>query len=112
MNTKQRLYTLCQELGEVESQLVPLQAERDRLRAELFEVVEQAGGKTSIPGFGSLELIKSTVTVSYDRKLVDALIIRLLGEGQEEIAQVIQKCRKESMRTGSIRITREHTQTV
>ena len=102
----QRIYALCQELGEVESQLAPLQAERERLRAELSMLVEQAGGKTTVEGFGRLEVSKTSVHVSYDRKLLEKVILQLVDLGQYHVADAIRSCKKESMRPGVLRIMR------
>ena len=64
MNTEQRVYALCQELGEVESQIAPLEQERRRLRAELSLLVEELGGKATVEGFGGLEVCTASVVGS------------------------------------------------
>ncbi len=106
MTTDQKIYVLCQELGEVESQLGPLQAERERLRAELSVLVERIGGKTTVDGFGRMEVSKASVHVSYDRKLLENVILHLIDLGQYHIADAIRSCKKESMRPGVLRIMR------
>ncbi len=103
---EQQIYALCQDLGEVESQLAPLQAERERLRAELSVLLEQAGGKTTVEGFGRLEVSKASLHVSYDRKLVEKVILHLVDLGQYHVADAIRSCKKESLRPGVLRIMR------
>ena len=100
--TEQRIYALCQDLGEVESQLAPLQAERERLRAELSVLVEQAGGKTTVEGFGRLEVSCASFHVSYDRKQLEAVILKLVDAGHYHLADAIRWCKKESARPNLI----------
>ncbi len=107
MMTEQRIYVLCQALGEVESQLAPLHAERERLRAELSVLVEQAGGKTTIDGFGRLEVSRASFHVSYDRKQLEAVILKLIDAGHYHLADAIRSCKKESARPGTLRIMRD-----
>lgn len=103
----QALRTLAMDLGELESELAPLNAQRERLRDQLSRVLVHAGGKADIPGFGALIITDASITKSYDTKALDELIIRLTGIGESEIAQQIAACRRESGRAGSLRITRE-----
>jgi hypothetical protein len=105
--SEQQIYALCQTLGEVESQLAPLQAERERLRAELSVLVEQAGGKTTVEGFGRLEVGRASMHVSYDRKQIDHVILKLLDVGQYHIADALRSCKKELARPGTLRVMRE-----
>jgi hypothetical protein len=107
MMTEQRIYALCQALGEVESQLAPLQAERERVRAELSVLVEQAGGKTTVEGFGRLEVGRASMHVSYDRKQIEHVILKLVDVGQYHIADALRSCKKESARPGTLRVMRE-----
>ncbi len=109
MNTEQRVYTLCQELGEVESQIAPLEQERRRLRAELSLLVEELGGKATVEGFGRLEVCNASFVVRYDRKAVEAVILKLIDLGQYHIADALRACKKESARPGVLRVLREIT---
>jgi hypothetical protein len=90
----------------VKSQIAPLQAEQDRLRAELSVLVEQTGGKTTVDGFGRLEVSRASLHVSYDRKLLETVILKLVDLGQYHVADAIRSCKKESMRPGVLRIMR------
>ncbi len=107
MTTEQRIYALCQELGEVESQLAPLQAERERVRAELSVLIEQTGGKSTVAGFGRLEVSRASFHVSYDRKQLEAVILKLIDAGHYHVADAIRSCKKESARPGTLRILRD-----
>jgi hypothetical protein len=101
------VYALCQDLGEVESQIAPLQAERERLRAELSVLVEQAGGKMTVEGFGRLDVSRASFHVSYDRKQIEHVILKLVDAGHYHVADAIRSCKKESARPGTLRVMRE-----
>ena len=107
MDRHERLYALCQELGEVESQLKPLEEERRRIRAELSLIVEELGGKVKVDGFGRLEVSNASFFVNYDRKEVDAIILKLIDHGLYHFADALRACKRESARSGALRIMRE-----
>ena len=48
--TADRLHALCEELNAVEGQIAPLQAERERIRADLPVVIADMGGKVKLDG--------------------------------------------------------------
>ncbi len=98
MNAEHQLHALCQELGEVEDQLRLLEEERKRIRAELSLLVEALGGTVKVEGFGRLEVSSASLVVSYDRKQVEALILRLVDVGQHHVADAIRSYKKGSMR--------------
>jgi hypothetical protein len=100
------LHALASDLGEIESQLAPLEAERQTLRDQLSQVLERLGGRATIAGFGKLELTAPTITRSFDKKRLDQLIIDLAADAPE-LAQLIAACRTEAPRAGSLRITRD-----
>lgn len=100
------LRALCRDLGEVESQIAPLEAERATLRDQISRVLDHAGGKAEIAGFGKLELSAPAIVRGYDKKRLDELLVALAGEAPE-VAERIAACRTESARAGSLRITRE-----
>jgi regulator of replication initiation timing len=104
MHTSERLQTLCQELGQIEAEIAPLQQERERLRSELSLLVEELGGKVTVEGFGRLEVSNASFVVSYDRKQIEAVILKLIDLGQYHVADAIRSCKKESARPGTLRI--------
>ncbi len=101
------LHAIASDLGEIESQLAPLEAERQSLRDQLSQIVSRLGDRASVAGFGKLEITPASVTKSYDKKQIQALVLELVAEGNAEVAQRIALCEKESFRAGSLRITRE-----
>ena len=108
MSDEQAARYLALELGEVESELAPLNAQREILRAGLSHVVGKLGNKHEIPGFGRLENTAPSVVTSYDAKAIEALIVDMsAAEGMSEWAQRLARCKKQSARSGSLRITRE-----
>lgn len=106
IQAEEALTQLCQSLDSLEDRLEPLQQQKDTLRTQISEVVEHLGGRAELDWFGALQITSPTVTVSYDREALDALVARLIAEGQASIAQQIAACRKESPRAGSLRIKR------
>lgn len=100
------LHAIASDLGEIESQIAPLEAERQTLRDQLSQIVSRLGGRASVSGFGKIELTAPTLTRSYDKKRLDQLIIDLATDAPE-LAQLIAACRTEAPRAGSLRITRE-----
>lgn len=107
---EEALRALLSDLGEVESELQPLEAEKQVLRARISEVVDRIGGKAEIAGFGRLEITAPVKTASYDRKALDALMLELFERNELELARRIAACRQESARAGGLRITREKPQ--
>lgn len=103
----QALHALAMELGEVESELAPLEAQRQRLRDELSRVVAHMGGKAEVAGFGQLTMTAPSVSRSYDAKGLDELCLQLIQDGYGPIAEQIARYCRESARTGSLRIVRE-----
>ena len=110
LNEYQTLQSLCNDLGEVEDQLSELQAERDQLRAQISEVVERMGGKATLHGFGSLQISAPTVVTSYDRRGIEVVVQQLRESGYTDIADAIDQHRKQSMRSGGLRVTREKSE--
>jgi hypothetical protein len=102
----QQLYGMYQTVSEIEHQIAQLQKERDAIRAEISELVEDNGGKIAIDGVAKFEIMRPVVVASYDRPGIEALVRQLATSGHSEIAQQIEAHRKESMRAGSLRITK------
>ena len=101
-------HAICKDLGEVTSSLEPLEREKEGLRADLsFIMTKQNQDRVVIEGFGTLEITQPGVTHGFDAKKIQALINALLEEGQTEVAARLARCKKETPRSGSIRITPE-----
>jgi hypothetical protein len=60
-----------------------------------------------VNGFGRLQITGASQTVTYDRRKLDNLVARLAAEGYSDLAQEIASYRKESSRSGGLRILRE-----
>lgn len=103
----QTLRSLCRDLGEVESELIPLQAQRDLLRAQISEVLTMIDGENAVvPGFGVVKLTSASYTLRYDTDRLDAVLDEL-EETHPDIAQQIARCQIRGMRMGGLRIERE-----
>lgn len=102
----QALRALAMELGEVESQLAPIEAEKQALRDQISRVLDRAGGVATVAGFGKLEITAAAVTVSYDKKQIEDLLIDLTAT-HPDVARRLAACRVRGSRAGALRITRE-----
>jgi hypothetical protein len=106
MSDVQALRTLAFELGETESELAPLVAEKERLRDQLSQVLAHHGEPAFvIPGFGKLELTQPTVVKGWDGKALAGFLDELLFEAPE-LAARLARCKTENGRAGSLRVTR------
>ncbi len=47
---------------------------------------------------------RASFHVSYDRKQLEAVIVKLIDAGQYHITDAIRSCKKESARSGTLRI--------
>ncbi len=101
-----KLGALCYDLAQIEAAIDPLEAERQAIRADISTIIE-AIGPQELEGFGKLEITAAAKVISYDRQKIDALIMALIDEGTPELAERIRAAKKESARSGSLRITRE-----
>src|SRR5262245_43897416 len=101
---RSELQSLLDELRPIDDAIALLQAQRTSPRDQISERVDRLGGRAVLPGYGHLEITAPSVTVSYDRRQVEALIIELTTTAPV-IAARIAACRKESPRTGGLRIT-------
>ena len=101
------IYHLTQQLGEIESQMAPLQAEREYVRSQLLPLVQQAGGTIRIPGYARMEVIKASISVTYDRKEVERFILHLVDIGALHLADALRGCKRESHRPTILRVLRE-----
>jgi hypothetical protein len=101
-----RLGALCYDLAQLEDRIAPLEDERQAIRAEISTIIE-AIGPQELEGFGKLEITAAAKVISYDRQKIDALIMALIDEGTPELAERIRTAKKESARSGSLRISRQ-----
>lgn len=100
------LRALAIHLGEVESEIAPLEAEKAALRETIGLILDRVGEPVQIAGFGRMELSAPAIVQSFDKKQLDALIEDLENENPD-LAARIAACRTKSMRAGGVRITRE-----
>jgi hypothetical protein len=101
---REALRALLSDLGEVDSQIAPLEAERAELRAQISEVLAELGGRAEADGF-RLMITAPSIVPRYDAKELDQLVLRLRQQGHAEIADQVLAARKESARSGQLRIT-------
>jgi glutathione S-transferase len=100
------LRTLWDDLRQIEATRQEVEARRSAVRDQLRQITEHLGGKTSLRGYGKLEVLADSVTVSYDKAQVDALIIALTND-HPAIAAQLAACRTKRPRAGGLRVTSE-----
>jgi len=100
---REALRALLSDLGEVESQIAPLEAEKAELRAQISEVLAGLGGRAEADGF-RLTLTSPSVVPRYDAKELDQIVSYLQAQGEDALANLILRARKESSRAGMLRI--------
>ena len=100
------LRTLWDDLRQIEAAQQQLEARRSAVRDQLGQIADQLGGKATLAGYGTLEILTATTTTSYDKSQVDALIIALAAE-HPAIAARLAACRTERPRAGGLRVTPE-----
>lgn len=102
------LRALCLELGEVESELAPLHAQRDALRAQIADVLGKVDNqKATIAGFGTVSNMGGSLVERFNKAALNALVNDLLDEGNEALAVRIRACSAKSWRAGGLRVERE-----
>jgi hypothetical protein len=106
LNDEAALRELCAELDAAERALAPIEEARQQARALTSEVVERMGGRTQLSGFGQLVITTPSTVVSYDREMIDALLLQLERD-QNPLAATIRAARKTTQRAGHLQITRE-----
>jgi hypothetical protein len=106
ISDREALRALLSDLGEVESQIAPLEAEKTELRAQISDVLVQLGGRAEADGF-RLVLTAPSVVPRYDTKELDHVVKYLQAQGEDAIADLILRARKESARSGMLRIAKE-----
>jgi hypothetical protein len=99
------LRALWSDLNELESDLAPMEAERARVREQISVIVAHSG-PVVLPGFGKALITNASVSFSYDTKQLDSLMADLV-QTHPDIAAQIASARKQSQRTGGLRIERE-----
>lgn len=106
LQADEALDRLVASLDGLKDRLEPLAASEKALRDQISHVLEFATGgrKTEVRGY-ELLITEPGVSVSYDAKKLDQLVVRLMEE-YPGIAADIRACRKESSRAGSLRIIR------
>lgn len=102
------LRALCSDYEELDDTYKQFDKMRDDTRNQISHVVSTMDGeRAEVKGFGFLSITPPSVTKSYDREKMGALIAMLRDQGFDDIADQIVACRVEKPRTGSLRIERE-----
>jgi len=95
------------ELRAIDAVTEPLEVRRATVRRLCEEIVQQAGEKIVVSGYGEFAFAPASVSQTYDRKQLETLLHDLIASGEGDWAQRLEACRKETMRAGGLRIIKE-----
>jgi chromosome segregation ATPase len=101
------LRALCNDLGEIESELQPLEAQRKQMREQIERITRRLDGqRAEIKGFGLVAVTSGGTRVSWDGKALDSLLAKLAANGYPQIAEELAAARRETATAATLRITR------
>jgi len=100
-------HALALNLAEIEDEIKPLEAQKEQIRNVLSRVVGRLGDKYMVEGFGELVNTAPAIVETYDKDQINALIVEMSAAGAAEWAQKLARCKKQTSRSGTLRITRE-----
>jgi hypothetical protein len=110
ITSRQALHALCNEYGEMQSELEPLNNQKEELR-KAIEVIIQKEGTTEIKGFGKLSMVQPTTLSKWNGKMLDALVVELMQSNEPvnpyDVAAKVAACKSETTKDGFLRIERE-----
>ncbi|MFO7171005.1 MAG: hypothetical protein DIU80_023510 [Chloroflexota bacterium] len=102
------LLAALSDLSEVEAEIERLTAEQAAIRARISAIVAtRYGNRAVVPGYGTLHIRAPGVARTWDAKALAELVQSLRETGQGDIADEIERCRKEIARAGGLAIARE-----
>ncbi len=101
------LRSLCNDYDEIESSYKDFERIRESVREQIGNVLLRLDGSRAIvDGFGVLMLTSPGVSIKYDKAKLRELIIELVDEGNEAMAERIEACQERKERVGGLRIER------
>lgn len=108
LSPQQALRTLVVELGEVESDLQPLDTQRNALREQIGNIVARMDNqRAEIKGFGRVLITAPGFSEGYDTAQLNAMLATLRERGDDLLADWLESCKTKRMRSGGLRIERE-----
>lgn len=102
---RQQLIGLLSDRAGALNAIALLRAEVEGLEARISEIIATANGPVRVPGFVTLCLTALAVSERFDPDTLRDLIQSLRETGNEDIANEIARCKKQSARAGGLRIT-------
>jgi hypothetical protein len=99
------LRSLCSDYEEIEQSYKDFEKVRATTRDQMAHVMVKLGDKVEVKGFGTVLMTAPSVSVSYDRAKVKALIAEWSTDFPE-FAEALASCETQSCRSGGLRIER------
>jgi hypothetical protein len=102
------LLAALSDLREIEDEIARLQAERLAVRVRLSEIVAlRYGNRVAVPGYGTLQIRAPSVSSRWDSGALSELVRSLREQGQTELADEIEGCKKRVESEGGLAIMPE-----
>lgn len=99
---------LLLDLGEVEDDIKPLEAQRKQIRDALSTVLEKCENRRfTINGYATARLAEPAMVKRWNEARLAALCNWLRETERDEVAEMIEACREETPRAGGLRVEPE-----
>lgn len=109
LGAQEALTQLIKQYDSIEERLDGWQKQKEALRENIEDLVTTVyAGKAALAGW-EMRITEPSVSSSYDAKKLDKLVFKLMKEGQIELAQEIEACRKETNRKAYLRMVRQNS---
>lgn len=106
LTAMEALRALCSDYEELEQSYKDFGRARDGMRDQIAHVLAKLGDKVEVKGFGTVMLTAPSVTKSFDKEKIRALIQEWSADFPE-FAESLAACETKSSRAGGLRIERE-----
>jgi hypothetical protein len=108
LHTDPELLAALSDLREIEAGIARLQDERLAVRARLSEIVAlRYENRVAVAGYGTLQIRAPGVSMRWDTGALTELVRSLREQGQAELADEIEGCKKRVESEGGLAITPE-----
>jgi len=96
---------LLLDLGEIESEIKPLEAQRKDVRDTLATVLERCEDRRcTVPGYATARLAEPAMVKRWNDERLAKLCAYLRSTERDEIAEMIENCREQTFRAGGLRV--------
>lgn len=99
---------LFSDLAEIDSELQPLQAQRERKREALAIALQRCEHRrVALEGYGVARLAEPAMVKQWNTERLNRLCAWLRETDRDEVADMIEACRETTTRAGGLRVERD-----